>query len=719
MLRIISVTIQNFLTIGQVSQTIDLSIDGLTLVLGENADLGSINSRNGVGKTAILQAICYVLFGKPLTKIRLDNLVNNINGKAMLVAIDFEVNGKAYRIERGRKPNVLRFFKDGVAAKELDEAQGENKNTQVEIDRLVGMSATLFKHLVALNTFTAPFLREEASVQREVIEELFGIMQLSQRADALKKLIDVTKEQLRDAEAALKANTEANARIDQGIGRLTVEAQAWRTSQDRRIAELATQVAALQAIDIDHEIAVFDDIERWQEQKRETDGRRQTTEQTIAALTQETERLRKMLVRYEAEAHAADRGEISGLERQAQLYLTEADQDVQPQIARLRSEVVRRQQEAASKYAEANQLAVELSEVMQQLAQPSGHRCTTCGQGLVGTDHLATVVANLTRREQTLTDKITRLLSEQDQASQEATDTEGEIDRVQVADQQHRDYLRAKAAAVQIEIARTKEALDERRALAQAQADEVREVIADIDHEQQALVALLGGLPSLGAMPVSAYKSRDAVWQLRQDRDRRIDQLDGERAKPNPHDGKIEALRGTLIVIDYAELNELNSRFKHETFLHKLLTAKDSFIRKKIIDQNLRYLNKRLDHYLQRLGLPHEVQFMADLTVEICLLGAEFDFEQLSRGEMNRVIMATSWAFRDVWENLNTRLNLLFVDEMLDQGTDGAGVEAALDILTGIAAQKSVFLISHRDELRDRIDNVMIVRKENQFTTFA
>ena len=111
--------------------------------------------------------------------------------------------------------------------------------------------------------------------------------------------------------------------------------------------------------------------------------------------------------------------------------------------------------------------------------------------------------------------------------------------------------------------------------------------------------------------------------------------------------------------------------------------------------------------------------FLADLTVDISLLGISFDFAQLSRGEMNRVILANSWAFRDCWENLNHTLNLMFVDEMLDQGTDGAGVEAALDILGGLAAKKSIFLISHREELRDRIDTVLTVRKEHQFTSFA
>src|ERR1044072_961227 len=254
MLHVTRLTAKNFLTIGQVEQSIDLAIDGLTLVLGENLDVGGANSRNGCGKTAILQAITYGLYGKPLTKIRLDNLCNNVNGKGMRVSLDFEVHGKRYRIERGRKPAVLRFYRDGVHQQAFDEAQGESRHTQAEIDRILGMSHTLFRHVVALNPSTTPFLREEPGMQREVIEELFGIDQLSQRAEALKQRMDGTKEQVRSTEAKATAEPEANARITHAIERAKSDAEAWRIAQRHRLSELAKAAEALDSINIDQEI---------------------------------------------------------------------------------------------------------------------------------------------------------------------------------------------------------------------------------------------------------------------------------------------------------------------------------------------------------------------------------------------------------------------------------------------------------------------------------
>ena len=157
----------------------------------------------------------------------------------------------------------------------------------------------------------------------------------------------------------------------------------------------------------------------------------------------------------------------------------------------------------------------------------------------------------------------------------------------------------------------------------------------------------------------------------------------------------------------------------HQEFLMKLLTNKDSFIRKKIIDQNLAFLNHRLDHYLTDIGLPHTVKFKSDLEVEITMYGKEFDFDNLSRGERTRLILSLSWSFRDVFESMNSPINLLFIDELLDQGLDSAGVESSLAILKkmGRESNRNIFLISHKEDLVGRVTNVLKVIKEGGFTS--
>jgi DNA repair exonuclease SbcCD ATPase subunit len=173
--------------------------------------------------------------------------------------------------------------------------------------------------------------------------------------------------------------------------------------------------------------------------------------------------------------------------------------------------------------------------------------------------------------------------------------------------------------------------------------------------------------------------------------------------------------------VSYDHMNELSRLQEHQEFLLKLLTSKDSFIRKKIIEQNLSYLNSRLTHYLDRIGLPHTVIFQNDLTVGIEELGRELDFDNLSRGERNRLILSMSWAFRDVFESLYQPINLLFIDEMIDNGLDTQGVESALALLKQMSRErnKSIWLVSHRDELAGRVENILKVVKSGGFTEYS
>jgi ABC-type multidrug transport system ATPase subunit len=131
-------------------------------------------------------------------------------------------------------------------------------------------------------------------------------------------------------------------------------------------------------------------------------------------------------------------------------------------------------------------------------------------------------------------------------------------------------------------------------------------------------------------------------------------------------------------------------------------------------------LNNRLTHYLDKLGLPHQVKFLNDLNVEITQLGQDLDFDNLSRGERNRLILGLSFAFRDVWESLYEGVNLLFIDELIDSGMDTSGVENSLGVLKKMSRErnKNIFLISHKDELVGRVNNILKVIKEGGFTSY-
>jgi DNA repair exonuclease SbcCD ATPase subunit len=198
-------------------------------------------------------------------------------------------------------------------------------------------------------------------------------------------------------------------------------------------------------------------------------------------------------------------------------------------------------------------------------------------------------------------------------------------------------------------------------------------------------------------------------------------QVSRKETDENPYIDQISEMETNAIQeANFDKINGLSRVGDHQKFLLDLLTSKDSFVRKKIIDQNLSYLNSRLTSYLDKMGLPHQVVFQNDLSVEITELGRELDFDNLSRGERNRLILGLSFAFRDVWENLYFPINTLFIDELIDSGLDTIGVENAMAILKDMTRNrsKSVWLVSHREELAGRVASVLQVVKENGFTTY-
>jgi hypothetical protein len=227
-------------------------------------------------------------------------------------------------------------------------------------------------------------------------------------------------------------------------------------------------------------------------------------------------------------------------------------------------------------------------------------------------------------------------------------------------------------------------------------------------------------LSLIPVLPNTFYDTIDEAYAHKTTLDTLGNSLSAEIDSENPFIDQIAALRKDgLQEIDFTKLNELVKLKDHQEFLLKLLTSKDSFIRKKIIDQNLSFLNHRLSYYIENIGLPHGVKFKSDLEVEISMYGKEFDFDNLSRGERTRLILSLSWAFRDVFENMNNKINLLFIDELVDNGIDTAGTESVLRILKNMSRTngKNIFLISHRDEFIGRVTNVLKVIKEGGFTS--
>jgi DNA repair exonuclease SbcCD ATPase subunit len=538
MIKIKNLTVRNFMSVGNQTQAIDFDKGQLTLVLGENMDLGGDDSgaRNGTGKTTIINGLSYAIYGNALTNIKKDNLVNKINSKGMLCTVTFEKDGQEYHIERGRKPNILKFSINGTEQKlsDVDESQGDSRETQKSIEDLFGLSHDMFKHIVALNTYTEPFLSMKAADQRAVIEQLLGITILSEKAETLKEAIRISKDAITSENTRIETVKASNERIQQSIEALERKQKMWADQKETAVENLLKSIDRLSHIDIDAEIAAQRALVDWNKTKKDRDSLNSLVAKQTAALEKE----QKVLVKLEKE-----------------------------------------------------------------LISLADHKCHSCGQD--------------------------------------------------IHDTKHDEMLNAKA-----------QQMEESKGLISEHLEELATF-----NEAMSLLGDLGDCPAVTYDNLEqALNHKNTVEGLERD-------LTVKTAEENPYDDQIVELRATAMQdIDWDNLNSLVRVKDHQEFLHKLLTNKDSFVRKRIIDQNLAFLNQRLTYYLDKIGLPHTVEFQNDLTVIITQLGQDLDFDNLSRGERNRLILSMSWAFRDVWENLYQSIKLLFIDDLVDSGMDASGV---------------------------------------------
>lgn len=570
------------MSVGNITQAINFQDAGLTLVLGNNLDLGGDGARNGVGKTTMINALSYVLYGTAITNIRKNNLINKTNNKGMLVTIELDINNTQYRIERGRSPNILRFLVNNIdATEETDEGQGESRLTQQEIENVLGLNHMMFKHIITLNTYNEPFLALRSNDQRDIIENLLGITLLSEKALILKELLKTTKEQIKEEEYRIKGVESANTQIKKSITDLGRRQKIWNKSNNESIADLKRQLNELELLDLESEL----------EQHIALDEFNKTTNEL------------KELVKAEAGVEAIIQREKRNLEK-----------------------------------------------TLSDLDAAKNHQCYACGQAL------------------------------HDVSNEKIISTKTQ------------------------DITEANKLIDEN----QSTLSEINLAIKEIKLPEQ--------------IPVTKYTTAQEAYEQQSQLSTLKSKIETAVKADDPYTDQINTLKNDGVqAIEWDIMNNLHNLREHQDFLYKLLTNKDSFIRKRIIKQNLQYLNLRLNYYLSKLGLPHEVVFQSDLNVEITELGRELDFDNLSRGERNRLILGLSWAFRDVHESTNTPIDFMAIDELIDSGMDSNGVESALTVLKKMQRDrnKNIFLISHREELVGRVNNILYVVKENGFTSFS
>lgn len=584
MLKFQTLTLRNFLSYGNNVTEVSLDFAGKTvLIMGEDLD-NTVNGKvaNGTGKTTIINALTFALYDRVISDIPKNELVNNINKKDMEVSVAFtNGDGNQYFVRRVRKMKADGGDNVFLSINDIEQSPDSMAAANKKIEELLKLSFDVFVRIVVFSADNSPFLklpvRHASQVsQTSIIEELFGITLVSQRADQLKKNISDTEKAIQTQKTAIEAKKSEINRINNQLLSAENRVNLWETSTSSTINQLKTELLSFELLDLTAEIKAHADLKNAKELKKQLSSMEQLQNNAFTKLVSEVNALTK---------------ELTSLKNATCPYCKQAMHDVKDKI-----------------------------------------------------DEIASIL------------------------EQKSTEKANAHDDLEI----------------------TKEAIENQRIAINDASSKIT-----IDNVEQA---------------IESQKNSHITKQRIVDLEQAI----------NPHTDSLAEIR-TLAnneEIDYTIINSLEQQLTHQKFLLKLLTKNDSFIRKRLLNENIPYLNEKLGEYVEDLGLPHIVEFTHELEAKISQFGRPLGFGNLSAGQRARVNLALSFAFDDVQQKRHVPINIRLFDEVFDIGLDSVGIQAAARAVKRKTAINNIstFVISHRDEVYRMFDEIMLVQKKDGFS---
>lgn len=691
-------TIRNFLSFGNVSQTIKLDSDSFRIITGQNKDKSdNEEDKNGVGKSSIQLAIHYALFGKSTgNRIVLGQMINNINKKNMLVSLKFDKDDIHYEIIRGRSPNVLKLLRNGENI--IDESQGDSRETQKDIEKIIGFDDDLYNQLFNLTCLVPLFLSQNTSSQKAILEKILGIDIISKKIVLLKDMIKSSKNDLNNEVFKYNTIKQQNDNLTASIEKQTIDMnnakKKWLSDIQSQIIDIKQKIESMSKIDIQEEIKNFQLLEEYLKQE----GVNLQNQQLIISLNNQIKQKEILIQNYQLRIDNLLRYDFD-TERQNILYNEQLNKE------RMAYDIEENQYRTLKTFKEQNldynfqKISKEIERKKNELANIKENICPTCGQPIN--------VEDFNKLKESKKEEINRLQEELHKIDMEI------LNATHIISSFVPKKFEFKVVSFN-DLNSLLEKENEIKQLKQQMDNIVKEKNDLIEQAKNVVIIDLGNRPTTHYKEYSQALQHQAVLNSLQESLQRLEITE----KTNPFEQQeksIEEMKKNMMVLDDSEVKRLEKSILYQETLLKLLNNPSSFIRKTILDKSLEYLNSRIKHYLEQMGSMHLITFNNDMSITISKMGVEYGY--ISSGEEGRVSMALTFAFRDVWESLNNcNVNLWFFDEVIDRlGLDDAGVDLLVDMIKS-KKDKNVLMVTHNGRLINQTNNIIKLVKENDFT---
>ena len=601
--------IQNFYSYGE-KQEIDFKNFSSTVVLIDGVDKDTEGSKIGSGKSSLMAALTYAIFGETVSNVKANEIVNYIKGKDALVELEFFVEKTKYKIERGRKPKVLNIFKQIQDIKETNGlgwqniSKADDRDNDEELKKLFRMNFETFlqtSFFSVASEHNKPFLNMVPSSQKKVLENIFNFdihnMQISDVKDRMRD----EQVKLADLESSAKEIKYANEQIQEQIERLRVSYEKFENRRQKEIESLHEKIAFYKTINIDEEKEKYDFSSELKEHKI-------TINESIAELKS-------------------------------------SQKDVKATIA-----------------AESRELEILIEKYEKEQKKNKslkGNICPTCNQEWEDQNAIDLSDERIKRYEQ-------------------------EIHKYEKSIKQY------EKTASQI-----KKSLDEKREL----LIEIKEAMDEIELSVE-------------------KKELDNIDIVVSGLNKELEQISNQE---NHYSAEIEANKLMLREIDMSFIDNIAVNINdYKTYVKISEDPKNrgKFLRRYIKQSNdiLREFKKLIPDYNIHL------QFNPDFTIRVMKLGKEVNPGSLSNGEKrigNIMIMMTLMKVFKLKNNVE--FDAIFMDEVLDSGINGTLLESVYTFIKNVAKQEKmkVYLISHREEIKEKVKEVIMVTKSRGISTIA
>lgn len=709
-------TLQNFMSYGNNVTTINLDFDDPILIEGRNYDAivnGQVDS-NGAGKSAILDALAFGLYDKTISRKEKSDLINNVNKKNLEVSVTFEKDDNVYKVIRMRKTktkaDVQLLVRKKTETEFKDKTPDSITNTNIEIEKILGLPFDVFARIIVFSANFEPFLdlpsRASNKVsQTSIMEELFGYTELTEKAEALKEKIKGVKSEFTHLEELQVQVANERERHKKQLEDVQRRLESWDSEHKNKIEETKEKLKKLKAIDLDSERKIHTEMKSLQESIS-------TVETDKRILETEKKSLQNKLAENQSrrEKYESAKKKVEVVEEKIDFTKELKILDAIDEYEKNTSEQYDFVKYYRGQHEEAEKTIKKLKDELEVLEK---NKCPYCKQAMHDTDEKkAEINDKLAEVEPHSADS----LKKSEEAAEKLADAEAALEKL---------TKKSSFKGSRKEYQKVLDQYNESKTLLESLVEEnLGDIDFEIEAKEQEIINLENKITDIKEK-LESLKNKTQFDGLNmierivvqiENLEERLKDLDKET---NPHVETVEELKNVEFKDDYNErLNELKNTLDHQEFLLKLLTKKDSFIRRNLLDRSLPFLNKRLMGYLEMLGLPHRVEFKPDMTAHISQFGTELNFSSLSSGQRARVNLALAFAFRDVLQARHGKIDFCMLDECLDTGLGNVGVQQAAAMIKKIAKEDkmAMFVISHRDEIASMFKNRLVVELKNGFS---